>query len=320
MMTRILVMGVVLCCSGAAAGKGHHRRAAPSPPPPSSSSSPAVGPGTEAKPAVEAVAPPAQAAAGAVAVLEYRSAVEQVPDLTEQLSQALARNTSLRVIGLREGRQRIGAKLDGEVAACAGEASCLAEVGRRMGVGEVLLAAVSQLGDVVLALQRIDVTGKGVRARVADSMPIGQALTEVRVLGWLQQLYPPETFKRYGQINVSADVAGAQLYINARPRGKTPLDGPVRVLAPGSYRLLLERSQYLPFQASVTVMPDTTVDVSAHLSPEVKARPWYRRWYVWTAIGAAAVAGVSVGMAVYYGAFYEGPPDMTKVPAEVVFK
>lgn len=317
-MTRIMVTGAVLCLlCGAAAGKGPRRAVAPPPPPepaPAPVSAPVSGP------AVEAVAPPARAASGAVAVLEYRSGVEQVPDLTERLSQALSHNTSLRVIGLREGRQRIGAKLDGDVAACAGESACLAEVGRRMGVGEVLLAAVSQLGDVVLALQRIDVTDKGVRARVADSMPVGQSLSEVRVLGWLQQLYPPETFKRYGQINVSADVAGAQLYINARPRGKTPLTAPVRVLAPGSYRLLLERPQYLPFQASVTVMPDTTVDVSAHLSPEVKARPWYRRWYVWTAIGAAAVAGVSVGMAVYYGAFYEGPPDMTQVPAEVVFK
>ncbi len=272
-----------------------------------------------ASPPAPAAAEPVPIAENAVAVLEYRNAVEHAGDLAGQVAQALGRNTSLKVLDPREGRQRLGPRLDAEVAACAGDVACLAGVGRRLGVREVLLAAVSQLGDVVVALQRVDVVRRAVIGRVADSLPAGQQVDEARVLGWLQQLYPPETFKRYGQIRVTTDVEGVQLYINAKPRGKTPL-APVQVLAPGNYRLLLERPRFLPFQAAVSVMPDTTVEVAAHLTPELRATPWYRRWYVWTAIGAGAVAAVSAGLAIYYGAFNQGPADMTRVPGYLDLK
>src|SRR5437016_1400965 len=47
-----------------------------------------------------------------VAVLEYRTAVEHMGDMQDRLALALQHNTSLRVISPREGRQRLGARLD----------------------------------------------------------------------------------------------------------------------------------------------------------------------------------------------------------------
>lgn len=256
-------------------------------------------------------APPSPASRSVV-VLEMRSDVAQAQDLADRLVRALARNTSLQVVDAREGRRRFGARLEGEVARCAGQPDCLAEIGQRLGVAEVLLLAVSRLGDVVLALQRIDVAGRGVAGRVADSMPADQEPDEARVLGWLQQLYPPETFKRYGQIRISTDVSGAHVYLNARPRGQTPLRDPIHVLAPGNYRVLVEKAGYLPFQATLMVMPDTTVEVAAPLVPEVRSTPWYRRWYVWAALGtgvALAAGGAALG-----ATLSREPPDMTRVP------
>ncbi len=258
------------------------------------------------------------ASPGKVAILEYRNAVGQMSDLAERLSEDLSRNTSLQVITPREGRRRLGARLDAEVARCAGAVGCLSAIGVRLGADEVLLLAVSQLGDVVMALQRIEVRSAKVAARVADSIAAGTTVDEVRVLGWLQQLYPPDTFKRYGQIRITTDVPGAQVYVNAKARGNTPLDGPVQVLAPGNYRLLVEKANYLPFQASLTVMPDSTAEVAARLVPEMVATPWYKRWYVWAGIGGAAVLAVG-GVAVYYGAFNHPPPDLTHVPGTLTF-
>jgi tetratricopeptide (TPR) repeat protein len=36
--------------------------------------------------------------------------------------------------------------------------------------------------------------------------------------------------------------------------------------------------------------------------PVVQARPWYRRWWVWTVVGGVATAGLAVGLGVGYGA------------------
>lgn len=262
---------------------------------------------------------PATAGGESVALFEYRNDVKQLSDLVERLTAAMAQNTSLGVINLGEARRRLGPSVDAEVARCDGETKCLTAVGERLKVKEVLLLAVSQLGDVVLALQRIDVAEKRVVARYADSLSGGQGVDEARLLGWLQQLYPPETFKRYGQIRIAADTVGAQVYVNAKPRGETPLPEPLSVLAPGNYRLLIEKPRHLPFQASVTVMPDTLVEVEARLVKENIQQPWYKRGYVWGGIAAGVVAVVATGLAVYY-ATDKPPPDTTHVPATVVIR
>ena len=254
-----------------------------------------------------------------VALFEFRNDVKQLADLPERLTQALTQNTSLTVINLAAARRRLGPSVDAEVARCDGETQCLSLVGQRLGATEVLLLAVSQLGDVVLALQRIDVAEQRVAARFADSIVSGQAVDEARILSWLQQLYPPETFKRYGQIRITTDIEGAQVYVNAKARGKTPLGAPLQVLAPGNYRLLIEKDKFLPFQASISVMPDSVVEVTARLPREGKETPWYRRWYVWAGIGAGVAAVVATGVAIRL-ATDKPPQDMSAVPASITFK
>ncbi len=263
----------------------------------------------------------APGAGDAVALFEYRNDVKQLADLVERLTAALQQNTSLSVINLVEARRRLGPQVDAEVARCDGETRCLTGVGEKLHAKEVLLLAVSQLGDVVLALQRIDVAEKRVIARYADSLSGGQGVDETRLLGWLQQLYPPEAFKRYGQIRISTDAegTGAQVYVNAKPKGQTPLAEPLSVLAPGNYRLLIEKPRFLPFQAAVTVMPDTVVEVEARLQREAVQTPWYKRWYVWAGIGAGLAAVAATGVAIYY-ATDKPPPDMTRVPGTVVIR
>ncbi|MBP8195668.1 MAG: PEGA domain-containing protein [Deltaproteobacteria bacterium] len=258
-------------------------------------------------------------AAEGVVVFEYRNDVKALADLPERVTQALTQNTSLRVITLTEARRRLGPGMDAEVARCDGETRCLSQVGLRLGVREVLLLAVSQLGDVVLALQRIAVAEQKVTGRFADSIVVGQAIDEARILSWLQQLFPPDTFKRYGQIQVSANVGGAQIYVNSKASGNTPLASALQVLAPGNYRILVEKPKFLPFQAAVTVMPDTTVEVSATLVSEQKQTPWYRRWYVWTGIIAGVGAVAATAVAVKLGTEVP-PPDTTQLPGTIVFK
>ena len=287
-------------------------------------SQPAATTGVKAEataPEAEAKAEPREQAAarGSVAIIEYRTDARQMSDLPARLGQALAQNTSLQVVSLTDARRRLGASVDAEVAKCNGDTVCLSAIGQQLGVREVLLLAVSQLGDVVLALQRIEVGEHRVIARFADSLVTGQTVDEARVLGWLQQLYPPETFNRYGHIRITTDTEGAQVYLNSKARGKTPLTAPLDVLAPGNYRLLVEKDKFLPFAATLSVMPDTTVEVSAALVLENKPTPWYRRWYVWAGLGAGALAIVASGVAIKL-ATDQPAPDMSKLPGSIVFR
>jgi hypothetical protein len=242
-----------------------------------------------------------------IAVLEYRSGSRGAPDVAMRLATALAKSTSYRVIDPVEGRRRLGAGLDAEVAHCAGEAHCTAALAERLSADEALLVGVSQLGDIVLALQRIDVH-KGIAAsRLAESLPADKQPDDSALADWLHQLFPAEAFLRYGDLRIVSDVDGALVSINATRRGSTPID-PLRLPAPGNYRVRVEKTGFMPFQARIELPPDTSVEVRAALSRETKQTAWYRRWYVWAAIGGVAVAATGVGLAAYYGTRVDQTP------------
>jgi hypothetical protein len=153
---------------------------------------------------------------------------------------------------------------------------------------------------VVLAMQRIDSKRGEAGARLAESLPADREPSDADALGWLRQLYPPEAFRRYGAIQIAADLEGARVLLNDEPQGKTPMEQPLQVRAPATYRLRVDKPGYVPFQARIDVLPDATVEVHATLVRETQPVPWFKRWYVWAAVGGAvAVAGAAV--AIYYG-------------------
>ncbi len=232
-----------------------------------------------------------------VAVLEFRGGVEQAAGLAQRLADRLKKTAALTVVSPVEARQR-RARIDAEVARCAGDEKCLARVGAELEVDEVLLVGISKLGDVVLALQRIDVGEQKVSAQLSEVLNPDEEVDDKKLAGWLKQLYPPEVFKRYGYIVVTANVEGAAVTINGMDKGETPLEGKVRVLAPRSYRVDLSKSGFTPFAARIDVPPDATVEVRAEMVREEGPVPWYKRWWLWAILGAA-VAGGAIGFTVY---------------------
>jgi hypothetical protein len=231
-----------------------------------------------------------------VVVLEYRAGVHAAPGIGMRLADRLKKTAALTVIDAEEARRRYP-RVDAELGKCGGESECVARLGVAVDAEEVLLVGLSQLGDLVLALQRIDVEGTKVRAQHTEVLPIAGEVADTRLDAWLHKLYPAETFKRYGSITVICNVDGARVTFNEMPQGETPLNA-VRVLAGKSYRVTLEKSGYLPFHAGIDVVPDAKVEVRAELSPEAPTVPWYKRWYVWAVVGGV-VAGAGIGTAAY---------------------
>lgn len=234
-----------------------------------------------------------------VAVLEYRAGARGARDIGERLAQLLRDTAELNVIDLQAARRKMP-RVDSEVAKCGGEAMCVGAIGEQLGANEVLLVGVSQLGDVIIALQRIDAKRGEAGARLAESLPADKEITDEQALGWLRQLFPPETFNRFGTIAVDADQAGAAVSFNGNAAGKTPLPQPVKVRAPATYKLKVEKSGFVPFQARVDVLPDANVEVHATLVRESREVPWYKKWYVWAIVGGAVAAG-GAATAIYFG-------------------
>lgn len=239
-----------------------------------------------------------------VALLEFRSGSAALPDVDRRAAAILDKMTSLVVVGSDEGRRRYGSKLDADVVTCAGEAACIARIGRTLGVDEVLLIGVSEFGDVIITLQRIDAEGGEVVSRLAEALAPGSSPDDAQLARYLEQLLPKSDFVRWGVIRIDADVDGATVKVGDTIRGKTPLK-PLRVRAPASYDIVLSKPGYGDFRASVDVPPDALVKVHPTLSRDNDA--WYDRWWV------AAIAGTVVVGAATAG-YFATRDDPTELP------
>jgi hypothetical protein len=227
----------------------------------------------------------------AVAVLEYRAGSAALPDVRARAAARLRKATALAVIDVDDARQRYGSKLDADVVACAGSPSCIAGIGARIGARDVLLIGVSQFGDVILTIQRIDVATGAVLGRTADALAAGTLPDDARLLEYLKQVLPRRDFLRHGVLRILVPVSGATVLVNGRDQGQTPL-APLRVRAPATYRIRMSKEGYVPFEMSVAVPPDAQIDVSPALERR-DATPWFRRWWVVALAGAVTVGAVS---------------------------
>ncbi len=241
-----------------------------------------------------------------VAVLEYRAGARGARDIGLRLAKLLRDTAAVEVVDAQDARRR-APKVDAEVARCGGEAACVGAIGTQLGAQEVLLVGVSQLGDIVIALQRIDAKRGEAGARLAESLPPDGDVTNEQALNWLKQLFPPDVFRRYGTIAIDADQSGAQVTISGESAGRTPLTAPVRMRAPATYDIKVAKGGFAPFEARVDVLPDANVEVHATLVRETREVPWYKKWYVWAAVGGVLAAG-GAATAIYFGTRVDPTP------------
>ena len=104
-----------------------------------------------------------------------------------------------------------------------------------------------------------------------------------------------------GLISVSANVVGADVYLNGVKIGQTPMPSPKAAYA-GKYRVEVKKSGYSTWEKIIELRPGDKSDFQAELIQMVRAKkPWYKKAWVWAAIAAAA-GGATAG-AYYLGGF-----------------
>jgi hypothetical protein len=232
-----------------------------------------------------------------VTVLEFRSGSSALQGMAGRVVTALSKQTSLQILGPDQARVIYGGELDGTLVKCAGEADCVAKIGQKVGAQEVILVGVSELGDVILTMQRIDVDSKQVSARIADSLAENSSPTDAQVDSYLQKLLPPGDFKRFGVIEIVANLSGAAVTIGGEPRGVTPIEK-LTLPAPATYEIRIEKQGFVTYRTKVELPPDGQLKVEAELSKRGAAEAWYQRWYVLAAAGVL-VAGAA-GTTIYF--------------------
>jgi hypothetical protein len=236
-----------------------------------------------------AAVPTPAAARRRVAVVEHRIGVTRAADLATRMAALLQRAAAVDVIDPMDARRRLSGRLDSLIARCGGDARCVAEIGERLQVDEVILVGISQLGDVILALQRIGVMTRTVASRIAEALPADAEPNDETLLGYLRRLLPADVFRRYGAIRVRANLDGAEVTLDGAVQGVTPLTMP-QVEAPRRYQLKVRRPGYLDFTAALDVQPDGVVEVTPELQRRSGEPSWYQRWWVW-GIAGAVLAG-----------------------------
>jgi hypothetical protein len=242
-----------------------------------------------------------------VAVLEYRSNSSALPGIANKIVTTLQKQTSLDLLNPDQTRATFGDHLDQTLVKCAGEAECIAKIGAKVGASEVVLVGISELGDVILTMQRIDVKDHTVRARVADSLASGAAPDDDQISYYLAKILPPGDFLRFGVIDIISSQAGALVTVGGEKRGATPIK-PLKLHAPATYTVRVEKDGFQPFTTKIELPADASLQVNANLSRK-GGSAWYAHWYV-LAIGGLIVAGAAGGT-IYYAT---RPPAATSVP------
>lgn len=247
-----------------------------------------------------------------VAVLEYRSGSAALPGVAKRLIDEMSKQTSLQLLGPDQTRTVYGDQLDQALVKCAGDAECIAAIGRKVGVAEVILVGVSELGDVILTMQRIDANAKSVVTRVADSLAAKSTPSEDQINGYLARLLAPGDFLRYGVIDIVANLAGASVTVGGENRGLTPIQ-PLKLHAPATYTIRVEKTDYVPFTTKVALPPDGEIKVEAELSKRGAGSAWYQRWYVLA--GAGLLVAGAAGTVIYFGT---RPEASDRVPVTII--
>ena len=240
-----------------------------------------------------------------VVVLEYRSGSSALKGVTRNIMATMGKQTSLQLLDLDQTRTQYGADLDGAIVKCAGEADCIAAIGKKVGAVDVVLIAISELGDTILTVQRIDVTKRQAVTRIADSFPVNGEPSEDQINGYLARLLAPTDFMRYGVIDIVANLAGAAVTVGGTSRGKTPIE-PLKLPAPAEYLVKVEYEGYTPFTTRINLPPDGELKVEANLSKRGADPAWYTRWYV--LVGAGLLVAGAAGTTIYF-VTRDGPSD-----------
>ncbi len=175
---------------------------------------------------------------------------------------------SFALITQQDVRHMVGFDRTRMALSCEDQASCLAEIGGALGVPYLLAGSLSVLGEgTVLSLVLIDIERarvlhrESLQASSLDALRKGAPDLAERVLAPLRQLHA-------GQLTVHSEPAEAEVWLDGRLVGVTPMD-PIEIAA-GPLRVEVRREGFITFAQDLRLRSKErrTLDVLLRPSPE----------------------------------------------------
>jgi hypothetical protein len=186
---------------------------------------------------------------------------------------------------------------------CTGEEKCLGAIGKKLGVDVMVTGTVGALGDsYVLNIKAVD-AGTAKQLTRIQSDPLrgspDDLIEGVRVAAY--KLLAPDQL--HGSIQIQTDLLGAEVQLDGKALGKTPLPQ-LGVLAKqqlGKHRLRVQATGYAPFEEDVEVRFQKVSQVVVRLLPStrvigtgrierVERQPLYMKTWFIIGVGVAAAA------------------------------
>jgi len=213
---------------------------------------------------------------------------EAADNLTQVLATELKQIQGARVISREDITSMLEVEAQKDRLACEGETTCLAEVGGALGVDKLVVGHAGKLGDAyVVSLRLVDVNAVSVDNRVTETFHglEAQLIRAVRAAG--RSLLGVDAAQP-GTLALSGSQPEAEVFVDEKKLGALPMP-PLSDLPPGRVQVRLSKPGFLDWHSDVYVEPGATNAVWAQM---LEAPPrWYQRWWVWTIVGAVAVAG-----------------------------
>jgi hypothetical protein len=186
---------------------------------------------------------------------------------------------------------------------CTGEEKCLGAIGKKLGVDVMVTGTVGALGDsYVLNIKAVDTATAKQLTRIQSDPLRGtpdDLIEGVRVAAY--KLLAPEQL--HGSIQIQSDLVGAQVQLDDKTLGKTPLPqlGVIPKQQLGKHRLRVQAQGYAPFEDDVEVRFQKVSQVVVRLLPSdqvigsgrvarVRREPLYTKTWFIVGIGVAAAA------------------------------
>jgi hypothetical protein len=194
----------------------------------------------------------------------------------------------------------------GALAACSGDDRCLADIGKKVGVDVMVAGSVAALGDsYILNIKAVDVQSAKQIRRIATDPLRGspdELIEAIRVAAY--RLLAPEQL--HGAVVVLTDLVGADVELDGKSVGKTPLTAPLAKLPIGTHTLRVVAPGYVPFEDKVevrfqkstrVVVRLVTRDQPSGVGGPVRTRDvvseeprhWYTSPWMYVAVGAGAI-------------------------------
>ena len=181
---------------------------------------------------------------------------------------------------------------------CRGDVACIAQLGVDASAAYVLALGVGAItGDYPLSATLVDVAHRKVAARksfVLQSKPDWpEAMRDL-----LRQTLPEGVIRYESRLRITADVADAEVFVDGKRAGNTPLSKPIPVTA-GSHEIRVAKAGYRAYVDKIDVEPTGSAQIEAKLPllpPLEEPSPYRPARIAAIGVGGLSVAGIVVSV------------------------